>query len=311
MGLSLRSRPSMRKSEWSPAMSDNNGNGKPPIGQPFSQVYLERGTATKELSERFRNRIAAYATKKFGRQRRELCSIFETEIGCAVPQLANFGPHLKGFFIQAELRDALDAITYIFQYYAQQGKSDTDGLSNRIATDWLAFVARVFREENLAFRVDEEGGVRYVPDEEFERNRAAALTCLTGERHATVLAEFEAAYADLNEEPPKTNAAIRSIFLALENLTKLMGGSGTTRLDAKAVDHCLKPIVESNYETNKPALNATRLMLESLKEWVNAAQQYRHAQGTEEPAPAPLEFAVTMLSSGTSFLRWLAQIDTT
>jgi hypothetical protein len=57
------------------------------------------------------------------------------------------------------------------------------------------------------------------------------------------------------------------------------------------------------------ARNFASLMLNSFADWVNAAHQYRHAEGVEQPAPPPLKLAVLSVSSSAAFLRWLAEVD--
>jgi len=58
-----------------------------------------------------------------------------------------------------------------------------------------------------------------------------------------------------------------------------------------------------------PASNAAGRLLASLGEWVNAAHQDRHDPGQPDPAPPPLDVAITMMATGAGFLRWLSTID--
>ena len=51
------------------------------------------------------------------------------------------------------------------------------------------------------------------------------------------------------------------------------------------------------------------LLVDALADWINAAHFYRHGQGSEEPVQPPLELAIAMVSSGGSFLRWIADLD--
>ncbi len=50
-------------------------------------------------------------------------------------------------------------------------------------------------------------------------------------------------------------------------------------------------------------------MLTSFKDWVDAAHFYRHEEGAEEVAQPPLQLAIYIVSSGTTHLRWLAELD--
>jgi hypothetical protein len=50
-------------------------------------------------------------------------------------------------------------------------------------------------------------------------------------------------------------------------------------------------------------------LVQSLKEWIEACHMYRHAQRDEEPVQPSLDFAIALISSGASYLRWLGTID--
>lgn len=79
------------------------------------------------------------------------------------------------------------------------------------------------------------------------------------------------------------------------------------RLGASEIDQHLAPVVRARYKG--PALNYAQGMLRAFKEWTNSAHQYRHAPGTVEPAPPPLELAILAVSTGSNFLRWLLDLD--
>ena len=61
---------------------------------------------------------------------------------------------------------------------------------------------------------------------------------------------------------------------------------------------------------NGAALEASKQLLNSWSDWVVALQQYRHADRTAEPSPPPTDLAVALISTGTDFLRWLLDIET-
>jgi hypothetical protein len=77
----------------------------------------------------------------------------------------------RKFFFNSEVSLLLDSITVINQYL---GEHFPDSLSKH----WLSRVNRIFTEEHLAYRVEEEGIVRPFVDEEFQVNRATALDAL-------------------------------------------------------------------------------------------------------------------------------------
>jgi len=97
------------------------------------------------------------------------------------------------------------------------------------------------------------------------------------------------------------------MYEAIENLFKLMLAGQASRLGKTEIDKYLKPKMTSLY--NGHDLDSSKLMLSSLSEWVNGMQQYRHAPGATDPSGPPLDLAIFILSSGSSYLRWLLQID--
>jgi hypothetical protein len=81
------------------------------------------------------------------------------------------------------------------------------------------------------------------------------------------------------------------------------------RLDAGAARKHLLPLLDKVYSGNPAAKSAAGKMLSSYCEWIDGAHNYRHAPGTEEPAPPPVDLAIAVVASGTAFVRWLAMID--
>jgi hypothetical protein len=164
----------------------------------------------------------------------------------------------------------------------------------------------IFIEENIAYRVDDEGVVRPLVDEEFNRNLASVLAGLTDPRLAAVKAEVERALADLDRSEPDPKSAIRSIFEAMEIYAKLAVTSyKVERLDRNVVMQHLLPLITGKPGMHVPAKEAAINLAESLCDWIKGAHFYRHGQGVEEPAPPPFDLAVAYVSTGSAYLRWL------
>lgn len=273
-------------------------NKETPIGKRFSHVYIDRGEPQKD-SERFRKRLGGYIDQHFHDYRKEISRTIKRELGVDVPTPFTGYYDVANFMIKSALRDVLDSITVIWNI-----------LDEGDASEWLVFVQRVFEEENLGYRVDEQGGVHYFIDEEFERNRVSALSCLTKPRYAAVEASFEDSHSKLDSKPSDTKGSVRSIFEAVEILYKLLIDSKEKdRLNSSGVRSNLKPIVGKLYGNDKTALTAAEHLLDGLCDWIDALHMYRHGQKVEEPSNPPMGLAIQMLSSGATYLRWLAEID--
>jgi hypothetical protein len=271
----------------------------------FSLMYIERGKPGPD-SERFRKRLSAFYFEKLTTFEGNIISEIHRELGATIP----YGPgglSITGFFEKAPLRDILDSITIICELL-KPPKSSLFSTLGALHTEWLSFVKRVLKEENLHYRVDNEGVVHYLVDEEFERNRISVLNCLKNKRYEGVRAAFEDAHSQLDSDPINKKAAVRSMFESIEILTKLMVPV-VNRLNKSVVQKDLKGIALQKYVHDEIASKTVGIIFDGFSEWVDALHNYRHGQGKEEPVEPPLGFAVYVLSSGASFLRWLIEID--
>lgn len=229
-----------------------------------------------------------------------LVPIIHRETGAKVPFIYN-SYSLPKFFEQCEIRDLLDSITIIFQHLLcidrVWGKSS-------YATVWHKFVSRVFSEENVGYRLDKEGGVHFYIDEEFERIRSTLISSLTSQ--PAVKDFVERAHSFLDQDPPDTGSAVKSMFEALEILYKhIVNAVGKDRLNSKGVQEKLKPILQKSLSSDPVASKAVDHIMDSFCDWIDAGHMYRHGQKLEEPSPPPLDYAVLFISLGSSYLRYL------
>jgi hypothetical protein len=167
-------------------------------------------------------------------------------------------------------------------------------------------MARIFTEENVRYRVDEQGGVHFAIDEEFERNRAATLGILSDGKYANVLNQFNEAHRAFDAVPPNGKTAIRATFAAAEALFRLMFPSAP-RLTSKEIDKHLAPTLRLVHAGDATALNAGSKLLASFKEWVDAAHFYRHEQGKETIVQPPLALAINVVSEPRRLIHPLAR----
>ncbi len=270
-----------------------------PIGKRFSHVNFDRPPPLKD-SPKSQIPIGSFCGEKFWRENDELGKWLKQEMGLPVPRsIASFP--LDKFFLELRTEDMLDAITVVYRFFHRGATFTTDGVK------WQKFVTRALQEENMGYRLDDECGVHYLVDEEFEKNRTSLLSCLDKPRYAGVLAAFEDAHKHFDSSPPDTKAAVRSMFESLEILFKQM--TKKSRLASNLVKTDLSPIVLGYYQGNDTAISVSEKFLQGLGEWIDGVHFYRHGQGEPEPVEPPLGLAIHILSSGASFLRWLVEID--
>jgi hypothetical protein len=260
----------------------------------YSQLYIERGLPQAD-STRARIRLHGVFDREVGGEalKSGAWSKIRQVIGVEVTSWDHF-------FLHAEVRDLLDAVTEIANVLSVHRRSGSR------PEHWLAAANRIFQEENLAYRVGEDGIVHPFVDEEFEVNRASALEVLNDPRFGEVRTDFEAAHRHLRDGNGKE--ALRMMFPAVEVAAKVLFPGKFAGLGANEVDKYLRPILERRNAGNQPAMDAGRLLLGGMKSWINAAQLYRHGQEMEHAAEPPIDFVIAHLSVGASYLRWMIEL---
>jgi hypothetical protein len=279
-------------------------NGDLPQGKRFSQIYIERGEP-KQDSPRFRKRLDAYFGQVLDSSHGFLIAQnIELNLGIKAVSIGPYNAYFdnSAFFMNTELRDLLDSITIIYKFLITRN-------STTQAAMWLKFVQHVMTEENLGYQIDEKGVVHYFVDQEFERNRLSVLSGLGGQRYKGVLKEFEDSHQKLISRPQDTKGSVKAIFEANEIIFKLM--LSAERLTSSNVKSKLTPVVKNIYEEDATATKAAEHLINAFCDWIDAGHMYRHGQGEEEPVQPPLAIAIEMVSIGSSYLRWLVEIDKT
>lgn len=282
---------------------------EPPQNQSFRRLYLRPDSPFPD-SPRFRRRLATiipqYLVVTFERQN-SLGHFMEAQFGLDVPHYEGTGGRVFRFeahFLHAPIVEVLDSITAIARFFGAPQRPTPD------REPWLRTVRRIFAEEHMAYRIDDDGVVHPLVDQAFEAARTSVIGALAGDAFNAARAHFENAIAALEEDPPDTRGAVRDCFDAAENLFKLLTGTGQDLTQAN-VTATLKPIVDRLHGGLAAATQShAGRMLSSFADWANAGHPYRHAQaGTEIQAPTH-SLAVLYLSTGAGFIRWLAHMLT-
>jgi hypothetical protein len=258
----------------------------------YSQLYIERGA---RLSDSRRARIRLHVLVE---------NIIPVELYPQILRDIAFdqgarAPTLRTFYDAAEIRDVLDSITTIRSVLIRRRRYELKDILVNAA-------ARIFDEEHLAYKVGNDGIIRPFIDAEFDANRASAIEALSQPRFQEARSDFEAAFQHLRNGEGK--AALRMMFPAVETAAKVLFLGRFATLSPNEVERHIKPVVLTRYAGNQPAINAGRLLLDGMKDWINAAQPYRHGQHQEEPAEPPLDFVVAHLSVGAAYLRWMIEL---
>lgn len=267
-----------------------------PVGELFSLVYCQRGIPLED-SVKVRRRLGGFCTQFLDTTAlRSLAKFLTMETGLEMPMVAG-RRSIPEYLLRVEIVDLLNSITLIWRFF-QPGGAQFGRL-------WHTFVIRVFHEENMRYRLDELCGVHYLIDEAFEDNRVSILPALQKARYVGLRDAFENAYRYLSSD---TKTAARFMFESLEILARLMFPE-QRNLNGWLVRNKVKSAAMSLCATDSTASKVVDGFCEGLAQWVDAMHCYRHGQGLPEPVSPPLELCVYILSSGTSFLRWLVDVD--
>lgn len=284
-----------------------------PVGELFARVYIERRAPLGDCPF-FRNRLEAYIQAKHYKDYADLSTFLMQEAGFKVStsyhaKYATVYYDFPEFFAKSPIESVLSAITLIWRYLRNKYPAwDNKKLWTYPSADaWHQFVERAFREQNMAFTLDNMCGVHFFVDEEFERNRVSSLSCLQAARYAGVRAAFEASHKYLDVDATDTKASVRSAFEAIEILARLIAPQ-SNNLNKWMVVNKLKPLaLEAAHDEVEN--NSISKAFDGLSELVDGLHYYRHGQGTTEPVEPSLTFATYVLSTTASVLRWLAEID--
>jgi hypothetical protein len=273
----------------------------------FRRLYLRPDSPLSD-SPRLRRRLATIIPEhcfETFEERDELGRWMASAFGIDVNHDEGMGGRVfdfEDFFLETDIHDVLEGITAIARFLAIRERSN--------ANAWLALVRKVFAEEHMAYRIDDDGVVHPLVDQAFEAERVSVIGALAGDAFNAARAQFENAIAALEEDPPDTRGAVRDCFDAAENLFRLLTGSGQN-LTQTNVTATLKPVVDRLHGGLDPATQShAGRMLSSFADWADAGHPYRHAQSDTQIQAPTQSIAVLYLSTGAGFIRWLAHMLT-
>lgn len=274
-------------------------------GELFSRIYADRGAPVGD-SARFRLRLFGYLRALPNLEWSDISDHLLREGGIHVT--ASTSAFMQ-FYESGQLADVLDSITIerrrLIAQIPPQGYPLRDHYMRR-ALAWDEFVKRAFREENLGYRLGDDGSVRYFVDEEFERNRVSALAALDFKPLHAARDEFLAAHRYIDPGSRDTKASVRAAFEALEILAKQLYAD---------IDRLTKNVILQRMRVDMKALapdevasKAVAAVFDGLADIIDGAHEYRHGQRVEELTAPPLDYAVFFLSNVAATIRYLVPL---
>ena len=268
----------------------------------FSQIYLFGGSQLQD-SERFRVRLSGLYSQLI---RTSNSSINSTVIKlihreCGV-EIRDYGKYrtVEKLIQEGAMRDVLDAITLIHRVIAMPYTSTASNVQT-----WIKDVNRFFREENLAYRLDEKCIVHRFVDEEFHLSTAAALQGFSSPQLHPAKEALNRGIACLTGVHQDTKGAVVAVFEACEIVAKNLVPEAQN-LNARLCKEKLLPLCMPQGADAAEVAVETRVFA-AMSEWVNAVHNYRHGQAEPNVVAPSFELAVQLVSMGCAFTRRLAQ----
>lgn len=264
-----------------------------PRSDIYSRAYLERGEPTSD-SRKARIRLGSYID---GLERNySFRQYLKREGGIVLGYPQSF----ESYFEKCSIVDVLDSISLIFTAVANEDTVRRYG--SRAPYDFIAFVGRVFDEENLKYKVDSKGFVHPIVDREFADTGNALLRGLKNE--PAILKEVDHCYSELAKVHPRRKIAVRAMFEALEILVKRMV-PGATKLDSALAKGELSKLVIEKLGTDPTSKIVLQKNMIAFGSWIDSVHFYRHGQSDEDPIDVPEAVAISLVSAGAAYLRML------
>ncbi|SDC42731.1 hypothetical protein [Ruegeria marina] len=278
----------------------------PPVRRRrFSQIYAVPENLSDD-SPRMRGRIAAlmHSTLEKPHLQKDCSGFLKAELNLKFRTNATYSVSWDETLAKIEKNIFLDSITVVYEFFHEDKYEyfSERGADKRVK-DYIIDVNRIFAEEHVAYWIDNEGVVHPKPDEAFRNSYEDTIKGLNGAGFTAARKHIADSDGYILQDPPNWSKAIYSVFLAGENIFKVV--TNDSQLNGKKLDQRLKPLIEKKYDdphTRRSALN----LYDGFKEWVDCAHNYRHDPGDKEPTQPPEDLALAIINSGYGYVRWLA-----
>ena len=273
-----------------------------PLGQLFTDVYRAKGEPVEDDS-RFRvQALALFYTIFNYREHGDIASFLMRRLGIEVPSSENYGGisyDFDAWFKKCRADDFLNFITMIARVL--DGRPEQER--------WISGISLALDQRNMKYELDDAGGVHFRIDAAFQHSKRLTLACLAGADFTAAHEELEKAFGYLTQIKPDTKMAAVNVFLAAENVFKLVAGT-KSGLDEGEVGKTLTQLVQRVYAASDDATKqASSRLVQSFAKWASACHPYRHGQNEIELVAPPAEIAITLVTAGADFIRWLAELQ--
>jgi hypothetical protein len=258
----------------------------------FIYRYMDRTQVHKD-SLRFRNRVAA--AFGYGKLQDEIAGDIKLKAGLKVP--ISYGYDWDSFWQKSPMPDVLTSVTVAIRYSKAKGYPWGESFRKAVETAML--------DENLGFKIDQEGIVHFAIDADFTHVHIATLVGLNDTRLSDARAAYEASYKYMDGQPPNTLQAVRRAFEAVEIVSRQLAPNHKN-LHVKLCKDELKATCVPVLTADGVERRVLEAMFDSMGAWVDGMHFYRHGQ--PESDPPTIDTAVFVLTTASAHLRLLARV---
>ena len=260
-------------------------------GELFRRNYM-RSPVKLSDSPRARRRIRKLFDAS-GAEEHTFVAMVESQLGLDFP-FDGYEHHHDDFWNDAEVGDFLSAVTLWSRLIRHHAAA-------------LKAARQIFQEEDLHYRIDDQGGVHYLVDEPFAYAVESTLIGLGDSRFTAARLALEVGLKSLSPTKQSGKGLIRGVFEAAESTFLVVcGPEAGNRLNKQAMDKYLKPILLARFAGVHEADDKVARMLAVFEAWMKDAHPYRHGTAADQEHEAPLDLAILSATSGTGFIRFMA-----
>lgn len=215
----------------------------------------------------------------------------------------------------SEIENILDLITIVFNAFSEsQNKGIKPVVNNISMDDYIDIVNEIFREELLFYCLNDAGGVRFYPDEEFQANIVSTIKYLSKPKYKSYLNKINDVLDKLSKYR-NTELPIREIFVCLESISLdfVKDKSKPNRLNESLIKKICGIIME-NVNSDSLYSENDKLLIEenfsgSFYEVVKMCHKYRHGKEKQDNHNVPEELFNMLFSQCINYIRLLIELD--
>lgn len=266
-------------------------------GKLFIYNYMRMDSPISD-SERARRRIDGTFFRIIGSDGHErLSSFLYIELGIIFDiTYHKRRERLFEFWTKSKIEVILSSITIVYKIFPNSSQF------------WLQEISRIFEEEQMSYKLDNECGVHYLIDENFEAEKHSCLAGLSAPEFIASKHALEDGLRNLTVQRQSGKGLIRGVFEALESaFLVVINEPSKDRISSDLIDRKLKPIIVNRYFNWQDSDEIVNRVLETLKSWVKAVHYYRHGTPLEQIHEPPINLAISLASQGMAHIRFIIE----